>query len=54
MTEAQTYALLFLTLGIAALFLMFVARKVRLDQDRKDRPAKDAREFLAAEARRVK
>jgi hypothetical protein len=54
MTEPETYALLFITLGIAALILAFVVRRHRQAVEREERPARDAREYLSAEMRRVK
>lgn len=54
MTEAETYALLLITFGVAALILAFVVRRHRKAVEREERPVRDAREYLAAEMRRVK
>jgi hypothetical protein len=54
MTEAQTYALLLITLGIAIGILAFIVRRHRKAIEREERPARDAREYLAAEMRRAK
>lgn len=54
MTEPQTYALLLITLGIAALILAFIVRRHRIARERDERPARDAREYLADQLRRVK
>jgi hypothetical protein len=54
MTEPQTYALLLITLGIALCILAVIVRRHRIARDRDERPARDAREYLAAELRRVK
>lgn len=54
MTDPQTYALLLITLGIALGILAFIVRRHRVARERDDRPARDAREYLAAEMRRAK
>ena len=54
MTDPQTYALLFITLGVALGILAFVVRTHRKAVEREERPVRDAREYLAAEMRRAK